>query len=348
MPVRLNTNESSHPVPDAVVARGRRGRRGRRRRPQPLPRPGLHRAARGPRGLPDPHHGRGAGRPSSVWAANGSNEVLQHLLQAFGGPGRTALGFTPAYSMHPIIAAGTGTAVGRRLPPRQRRGPVRPVRRGRRGPGRRDRPRRRLPLLAEQPDRARRSASTSSPRCTTPPRRPWSSSTRRTPSTPAPGTPSAVTLLPGRPRLVVTRTMSKAFAFAGARRRLPGRGPRRDRRDAPGPAAVPPEQPHPGGRAGRPGPRRRPARRGRGHQGPARPARRGHGRARPAARCPATPTSSSSAASPTSARPGSSCSSAGVLVRDVGLAGHLRITAGTEAETTAVLDALADTVTTDR
>ena len=31
------------------------------------------------------------------------------------------------------------------------------------------------------------------------------------------GTPSAVELLPERPRLVVTRTMSKAFAFAGAR-----------------------------------------------------------------------------------------------------------------------------------
>ena len=31
------------------------------------------------------------------------------MLQAFGGPGRTALGFTPAYSMHPIIATGTGT-----------------------------------------------------------------------------------------------------------------------------------------------------------------------------------------------------------------------------------------------
>jgi histidinol-phosphate aminotransferase len=44
-----------------------------------------------------------------VWAGNGSNEVLLHLLQAFGGPGRTALGFTPAYSMHPIITTTTGT-----------------------------------------------------------------------------------------------------------------------------------------------------------------------------------------------------------------------------------------------
>ena len=45
----------------------------------------------------------------NVWAANGSNEILQQLLQAFGGPGRTALGFVPSYSMHPIIADGTQT-----------------------------------------------------------------------------------------------------------------------------------------------------------------------------------------------------------------------------------------------
>ncbi len=46
---------------------------------------------------------------ANVWAANGSNEVLQQILQAFGGPGRTAVGFEPSYSMHPIIAAGTRT-----------------------------------------------------------------------------------------------------------------------------------------------------------------------------------------------------------------------------------------------
>ncbi|MCX7542532.1 histidinol-phosphate transaminase [Corynebacterium sp. P5848] len=45
----------------------------------------------------------------NLWAANGSNEVLQQLLQAFGGPGRTALGFVPSYSMHPILATGTHT-----------------------------------------------------------------------------------------------------------------------------------------------------------------------------------------------------------------------------------------------
>ena len=45
----------------------------------------------------------------NVWAANGSNEVLQQLLQAFAGPGRKALGFQPSYSMHPILSAGTQT-----------------------------------------------------------------------------------------------------------------------------------------------------------------------------------------------------------------------------------------------
>lgn len=46
----------------------------------------------------------------NLWAANGSNEILQQLLQAFGGPGRSALGFVPSYSMHPIISDGTQTA----------------------------------------------------------------------------------------------------------------------------------------------------------------------------------------------------------------------------------------------
>ncbi|SDR89675.1 histidinol-phosphate transaminase [Corynebacterium timonense] len=45
----------------------------------------------------------------NLWAANGSNEVLHQLLQAFGGPGRCAMGFTPSYSMHPLLAAGTQT-----------------------------------------------------------------------------------------------------------------------------------------------------------------------------------------------------------------------------------------------
>ena len=46
---------------------------------------------------------------ASTWAANGSNEIIQQLLQAFGGPGRTALGFEPSYSMHPLISQTTST-----------------------------------------------------------------------------------------------------------------------------------------------------------------------------------------------------------------------------------------------
>ncbi|MGN6253076.1 MAG: histidinol-phosphate transaminase [Marmoricola sp.] len=44
-----------------------------------------------------------------VWAANGSNEVMLHLLQAFGGPGRTAMSFAPTYSMYPEYARDTHT-----------------------------------------------------------------------------------------------------------------------------------------------------------------------------------------------------------------------------------------------
>jgi histidinol-phosphate aminotransferase len=46
---------------------------------------------------------------AQVWAANGSNEIIQQVLQAFGGPGRSALGFEPSYSMHPLISQATGT-----------------------------------------------------------------------------------------------------------------------------------------------------------------------------------------------------------------------------------------------
>src|SRR6201992_1138054 len=45
----------------------------------------------------------------NLWAANGSNEILQQLLQAFGGPDRSAIGFVPSYSMHPIISDATRT-----------------------------------------------------------------------------------------------------------------------------------------------------------------------------------------------------------------------------------------------
>lgn len=109
VPVRLNTNENPYPPPpelvaDVVAAVGEAART-------------LHR-------YPDrdavalrtdlaAYLSRQTGvalSPANLWAANGSNEILQQVLQAFGGPGRTALGFVPSYSMHPIIASGTRTA----------------------------------------------------------------------------------------------------------------------------------------------------------------------------------------------------------------------------------------------
>lgn len=52
--------------------------------------------------------GHGLG-PEHIWAANGSNEVMAHLLTAFGGPGRSVLTFTPTYSMYPEYARNTVT-----------------------------------------------------------------------------------------------------------------------------------------------------------------------------------------------------------------------------------------------
>lgn len=108
VPVRLNTNENPYPLPEPLVARIAER---------------VADAARHLNRYPDrdavelrtelAHYlSRTAGHqvgPAQVWAANGSNEVLQQLLQTFGGPGRSAIGFEPSYSMHALIARGTGT-----------------------------------------------------------------------------------------------------------------------------------------------------------------------------------------------------------------------------------------------
>jgi histidinol-phosphate aminotransferase len=108
VPVRLNTNENPYPLPEALVARIAER---------------VAEAARGLNRYPDreavelrtelaAYLTRTAGHPvttDQVWAANGSNEVIQQLLQTFGGPGRTAMGFEPSYSMHALISRGTGT-----------------------------------------------------------------------------------------------------------------------------------------------------------------------------------------------------------------------------------------------
>lgn len=48
-------------------------------------------------------------RADNVWAANGSNEIMLQILQAFGGPGRSMLTFTPSYSMYPEYATDSFT-----------------------------------------------------------------------------------------------------------------------------------------------------------------------------------------------------------------------------------------------
>jgi histidinol-phosphate aminotransferase len=108
VPVALNTNENPFPPPPALVddvaAATREAAAGLHRYPDRD-----HVALR--TALAD-YLTRATGVPlttENLWAANGSNEVLQQLLQAFGGPGRLALGFEPSYSMHPILAAGTRT-----------------------------------------------------------------------------------------------------------------------------------------------------------------------------------------------------------------------------------------------
>lgn len=108
VPVRLNTNENPHPpsaaLVDDVVSSVRDVAVGLHRYPD---RDAL--ALR--RDLAAYMTSRTGVQLGSenLWAANGSNEILQQLLQAFGGPGRRAIGFVPSYSMHPIIADGTHT-----------------------------------------------------------------------------------------------------------------------------------------------------------------------------------------------------------------------------------------------
>lgn len=108
VPVRLNTNENPYPLPEPLVARiaerVTEAARDLNRYPD-------RDAVRLREGLAA-YLTRTTGHQvdhSAVWAANGSNEILQQLLQTFGGPGRTALGFEPSYSMHALIARGTGT-----------------------------------------------------------------------------------------------------------------------------------------------------------------------------------------------------------------------------------------------
>lgn len=144
-----------------------------------------------------------------VWAANGSNEVLQQVLQAFGGPGRRALGFEPSYSMHPLLAAGTSTAwVG---VPRQADFTVTAELAGQ-------------AIAAHRPDLVFLTTP-NNPTGTTTPLDVIDAICAASPAMVVvdeayaefSSAPSAVTLLERFPRLIVSRTLSKAFALAGAR-----------------------------------------------------------------------------------------------------------------------------------
>ena len=206
VPVALNVNENTHGIPEAVAGDIAAA---------------LAEAIRTINRYPDREFsalreslarylGHGLTR-ENIWAANGSNEVLQQVLQAFGGPGRSVLGFAPTYSMYSLLASGTGT---------------------RWVAGTRDADFELTPATAKAwvdevtPDLVFL-CSPNNPTGT-----PLSLDTIAAVYDATDGivvvdeayaefgpadTPSALTLLPGRERLLVSRTMSKAFAFAGAR-----------------------------------------------------------------------------------------------------------------------------------
>nr|WP_275902183.1 histidinol-phosphate transaminase [Brevibacterium zhoupengii] len=112
VPVQLNVNENAYPVPDVVVESMRSAVDGHfaglNRYPDREFEDLRDHLVTYLQGVND-RAGQSVELSSDmIWAANGSNEVLSHIVQAFGGPGRTVLGFTPSYSMHPLITTGTG------------------------------------------------------------------------------------------------------------------------------------------------------------------------------------------------------------------------------------------------
>lgn len=210
---RLNTNENPYPAPDRLVelvaTELRRAAPDLNRYPD---RDALRLRAELARYLSDTA-GHQVG-PDQLWAANGSNEVLQQLLQAFGGPGRTAMTFEPSYSMHPIIARSTGTAW---------------VRVARSEPGFELDLDTAVAAIAEHRPHVLFLCSPNNPTATA--LTPEAVATVYAAAQAARDClvvldeayaefshhPSLLPLLAGRPNLVVTRTMSKAFGAAGVR-----------------------------------------------------------------------------------------------------------------------------------
>ena len=209
VPVALNVNENPYPPSEAVVAEVAEA---------------VAEATRALNRYPDreftelrkdlaAYLGHGV-TPEQVWAANGSNEVMLQILQAFGGPGRTAVSFAPTYSMYPEYArdAMTGWVVGHREAD-----------------------------FTLDVDHAVEVIEKHQPTVVLLPSPNNPTGTALPPATVTAvcaaaadnggvvvideaygefrraGTPSALEVLPQTPNLIVSRTMSKAFALAGAR-----------------------------------------------------------------------------------------------------------------------------------
>lgn len=204
--VRLNVNENSHPVPEDVardIVESVAGAVTSLNRYPDREFTALRESLAAYLG-----HGLTA---EQIWAANGSNEIIQQLLQAFGGPGRSVLAFPPTYSMHGIITRGTGTTwLTAERDPDYRLSAQTVV----------------AAIEAHRPDIVFLCAPnnpTGTPVSLDAIEAAYEASDGIVFVDEAyaefmpPEAPSAITLLPDRHRLVVSRTMSKAFAFAGAR-----------------------------------------------------------------------------------------------------------------------------------
>ena len=206
VPYCLNVNENPYPPSDAVAAEIAAAAGAAAKSMNRYP----ERDAIGLRGDLAAYLGHGL-TADQVWAANGSNEVMLHVLMAFGGPDRSVLSFAPTYSMYPEYARNTHTrwVAGRR-----------------RDDFGLDVDSALALIAAERPDVV----------ILTSPNNPTGTALdpahTRAILEAAPGvvvvdeayaefrrdgTPSALELLEEFPRLLVTRTMSKAFALAGGR-----------------------------------------------------------------------------------------------------------------------------------
>jgi len=206
VPVRLNTNENPCPPPPALVRDITEAVAAAAASLNRYP----DRDAMALRAGLAAYLGHGL-TARQVWAANGSNEIIQQLLQVFGGPGRSALGFEPSYAMHPLIARATGT------------GWIRGARDADFGldAGRT------VAAVAEHQPGLVFLTSPNNPTGTALPLAVIEAVCEAAPGMVVvdeayaefarEGAGTALALLPRYPRLVVTRTMSKAFALAGAR-----------------------------------------------------------------------------------------------------------------------------------